>query len=192
MDATKWGSNQWVGQGKYALESEVVNAVTAKWAKGSGGPAGDEHHNLVVGPSPDPRGDRAPDGLAGRVDDRSRVAYRKATKAHSSDDWERWERAGVTDALAAGGMTNAATLVAPTLNANKSGGRRYDADQAESLVIENQRTAHDFSVGDQLLPLGLDSHRYRCCGNGVVAPVAEWIGHRLAAWAQAVAEDAAA
>lgn len=24
-----------------------------------------------------------------------------------------------------------------------------------------------------------DSHRYRLCGNGVVAPVAEWLGHRL-------------
>jgi len=24
-----------------------------------------------------------------------------------------------------------------------------------------------------------DSHRYRLCGNGVVATVAEWIGHRL-------------
>ena len=34
---------------------------------------------------------------------------------------------------------------------------------------------------DPLLPLGLDSHRYRCCGNGVIAPVSEWIGHRLAA-----------
>jgi site-specific DNA-cytosine methylase len=33
--------------------------------------------------------------------------------------------------------------------------------------------------GDPLLPLGLDSHRYRCCGNGVVAPVAEWLGYRL-------------
>jgi site-specific DNA-cytosine methylase len=32
---------------------------------------------------------------------------------------------------------------------------------------------------DALLPLGLDSHRYRCCGNGVVAPVSEWIGTRL-------------
>lgn len=26
-----------------------------------------------------------------------------------------------------------------------------------------------------------DSHRYRMCGNGVVSPVAEWIGHRLVA-----------
>ena len=30
------------------------------------------------------------------------------------------------------------------------------------------------------LPLGLDSHRYRCCGNGVVSSVAEWVGLRLA------------
>jgi site-specific DNA-cytosine methylase len=42
---------------------------------------------------------------------------------------------------------------------------------------------------DPLLPLGLDSHRYRCCGNGVVADVAEWIGLRLAA---AIAAEAAA
>jgi site-specific DNA-cytosine methylase len=34
---------------------------------------------------------------------------------------------------------------------------------------------------DQLLPPGLDSHRYRVIGNGVAEPVAEWIGRRLAA-----------
>ena len=33
---------------------------------------------------------------------------------------------------------------------------------------------------DDLLPQGLDSHRYRCCGNGVVSSVAEWVGYRLA------------
>jgi DNA (cytosine-5)-methyltransferase 1 len=33
---------------------------------------------------------------------------------------------------------------------------------------------------DPLLPPGLDSARYRTCGNGVVAPVAEWLGRRLA------------
>jgi DNA-cytosine methyltransferase len=32
---------------------------------------------------------------------------------------------------------------------------------------------------DDLLPIGFDSHRYRTCGNGVVAPVAEWIGRRI-------------
>lgn len=30
-------------------------------------------------------------------------------------------------------------------------------------------------------PLGLDSHRYRCCGNGVVSDVSEWIGRQLIA-----------
>ena len=39
-----------------------------------------------------------------------------------------------------------------------------------------------------LLPLGLDSHRYRCCGNGVVSDVAEWIGWRL----RSAVEEAAA
>lgn len=28
-------------------------------------------------------------------------------------------------------------------------------------------------------PAGSDSHRYRLCGNGVVAPVAEWIAKRI-------------
>ena len=32
---------------------------------------------------------------------------------------------------------------------------------------------------EAFLPEGLDSHRYRCIGNGVVAPVAYWIGTRL-------------
>ena len=30
-------------------------------------------------------------------------------------------------------------------------------------------------------PQHLDGHRYRCCGNGVAAPVAEWIGRRIVA-----------
>ena len=30
-----------------------------------------------------------------------------------------------------------------------------------------------------------DTHRYRMCGNGVVAPVAEWLGRRLMATVQA-------
>lgn len=33
-------------------EGNIVTALTAKWSKGSSGPAGDEHHNLVIAPSP--------------------------------------------------------------------------------------------------------------------------------------------
>ena len=39
------------------------------------------------------------------------------------------------------------------------------------------------------IPPGLDSHRYRCCGNGVVAPVAEWLGWRLADYFAAIGAD---
>lgn len=61
---------------------------------------------------------------------------------------------------------------------------RAQADQdSETWVEGDVRTTHAIVGGtgqeDPLLPLGLDSHRYRCCGNGVVAPVAEWIGRRI-------------
>jgi site-specific DNA-cytosine methylase len=67
---------------------------------------------------------------------------------------------------------------------------RVYADQAPSLDSHAHSAADaplawsDSSMSDDaMLPLGLDSHRYRCCGNGVVAPVAEWLGHRLMEWA---------
>jgi len=89
------------------------------------------------------------------------VAFRKATKAHNGDDWERWEPADTADALTASGLTPRTDVavvtpdIAATVLSSPGGGP------------------------DDLLPDGLDSHRYRCCGNGVVAPVAEFIGERL-------------
>ena len=57
------------------------------------------------------------------------------------------------------------------------------ANTLNSFDVGDVRTTHAIvsNAGgeDSLLPVGLDSHRYRCCGNGVVANVAEWIGHRL-------------
>lgn len=153
--------------------------------------------NHLVGAPVDAPGVRAPDGLAGRLDGRHELAtalrasgngndlssgddgrlvvatlnsggnnggfrtepgehlvmaYRKATKAHHDDDWERWEATDHVDTLGAeglGALAATAVMGAP--------GEERD-----------------------LLPLGLDSHRYRCCGNGVVASVSEWIGIRLA------------
>jgi hypothetical protein len=47
-------------------------------------------------------------------------------------------------------------------------------------VLQGEATQSGAAT-DYDLPLGIDSHRYRCCGNGVVAPVAEWIGRRIVA-----------
>jgi len=47
---------------------------------------------------------------------------------------------------------------------------------APAVVIPQQGVG-----GDDAEPIGLDSNRYKCIGNGVVAPVAEWIGRRIVA-----------
>ena len=54
--------------GRYDKHPLVAPAVTSKWRKGSGGPAGDECQNLVS-PPPDSDGMRTPPGIPGRVDD---------------------------------------------------------------------------------------------------------------------------
>ena len=67
--------------------------------------------------------------------------------------------------------------VAATLNSGGNDGGFRTEPGAHLVGTQAEATVTD----DPLLPPGLDSHRYRCCGNGVAAPVAEWIGHRLAA-----------
>ena len=90
-----------------------------------------------------------PDGLAGRLDDRGGV------------DREEWFR-------------------------NSQSDRIFHPDRiATAMDGTHGRPGFIGAAGgsgmtdDPLLPLGLDSHRYRCCGNGVVADVGEWIGSRL-------------
>jgi len=180
-------------------------AISSKWSKQASGPAGDEHHHLVYGPPPDSAGMRAPDGMAGRVDDcdfmatgpdgqeiaatlrgfghgwqgqhnSTHAVYVKGKRAMNSDDYESWRDDAVSPTLNGFdvGDARATTLVAPTVNSNKTGGWRFDADQAESLVIAGSES------DDAMNPNGLDSNRYRAIGNGVASPVAEWIGARLA------------
>jgi hypothetical protein len=67
-------------------------------------------------------------------------------------------------------------------------------DQADPLTVNRGggiNTPAAFSSGrpfgvsvddrEDLNPIGWDSNRYRCIGNGVVSPVAEFIGRRLVA-----------
>jgi site-specific DNA-cytosine methylase len=134
----------------------------------------DDTDTLVLDrPPPDAHRVRAPDGLAGRLDGGDGLAatlnsggndggfrtepgehlvYVKAQRAHDPDDCERWEDGGLSLGLDANGM----------------------AARTATAVI-GPTNAEDTAPG-------LDSHRYRCCGNGVVAPVAEWIGMRLRAY----------
>jgi len=82
------------------------------------------------------------------------AVFRKSSRAQTSEDSETWVEGDVAN----------------TLN---------------SFDVGDVRTTHAILGGtaddDSLLPVGLDSHRYRCCGNGVVSSVAEWIGRRIVA-----------
>lgn len=137
-------------------------------------------NQLVVDRAPHhPGGGRAPDGLAGRLDGGGGVAFVKAQRAHDADDHERWERGVVAPTMdSAGHAPRTATAVVSVIQAldTKQGGVDDNEAQSGSLVLTNADPADD-----PLLPTGLDSRRYKAIGNGVVAPVAEWIGHRLRA-----------
>ncbi len=74
-----------------------------------------------------------------------------------------------------GGPGETVPVIVATLNSGGNDGG-FRTEPGEHLVAGGSGVSDD-----PLLPLGLDSHRYRCCGNGVVAPVAEWIGWRLRA-----------
>lgn len=171
------------GIGKAGILTQSVNV---KWWRGTSGPSGNEFHNLlidpvgaltagtshaglqpsgqearaghiIISPQNNPARSGEVDGVAGRSHDSQKLEsapshFRKARRAQSNTDFETW----VPDE-----ETN-------TLNPHDQGDIR-----TVELVVGSD-------LGDDpLLPIGLDSHRYRLCGNGVVAPVAEWLGTRL-------------
>jgi site-specific DNA-cytosine methylase len=100
----------------------------------------------------------------------------RAQSAEAAESWGEGDVMPTLNAFDTGDSRTTAAVLAPTVNSNKTGGWRFDADQAESLQVVSGAEADD-----PLLPVGLDSNRYRCCGNGVVAPVAEWLGRRILA-----------
>ncbi len=174
----------------------LAHAVRASLAKR--GERGDGSDDLIVSPSPDSDGVRAADGLARRLDSQPKVA-RKSSFGH----YEMTEQAGTLKS-SGGDIGGGSENIAMTLTSPQGGGRRdkipmtilsfpsrfgsnanVTEGQAQSMahsagapavLLDSQRGTQD---EDALLPVGLDSHRYRCCGNGVVAPVAEWIGRRI-------------
>ncbi len=135
-------------------------------------------HVIPVSPPPNPGGVRAADGLAGRLDDRELALLHAGTNAGD-----------VARALSSVGGgndygANKGNLVAYVKDHNVSAtdGERWTAEDRSMNAFDGSRTSLVSGSGvtdDPLLPLGLDSHRYRCCGNGVVAPVSEWLGRRL-------------
>ena len=133
----------------------LTSPVTAKWAKGSGGPSGDEAQNLVVADAP------------GSQENSSATMVMEGR-------YTRNGRGGPSEIVPAlrsqmGGTGKGDSM--PLVN----GVRRLMPIECERLMGWPDDWTRWDADGNEIA----DSHRYRMCGNGVVAPVAEWIGHRL-------------
>lgn len=137
---------------------------------------------------------RTPDELAGRLDDREVMgSLREHVRPGSNTDYSIVQEIAATILAPNGGPRT--TDLNNELVAFVKAGRAQTSEDAESWKEGSvMPTLNAFDVGDvrttaailgtasdddPLLPLGLDSHRYRCAGNGVVANVAYWLGLRI-------------
>ncbi len=131
--------------------SGISGAITRRFSKGVNSTIDEP---LIISQAADANRMREADGLARRLDDKQEMeaaGMRVGSFAqYIQDDSASALRASGGDL--GGGSENLAVSFASV------GGTQEE---------------------DNLLPIGLDGHRYRLCGNGVVAPVAEWIGRRI-------------
>jgi DNA (cytosine-5)-methyltransferase 1 len=177
--------------------AEIAATVTAKWAKGSGGPAGDECQNLVATPVP----------------------FVKAKRAQSVDDDETWqsERPAPTLSLFDSGDTRATVAIvtpAPPIVIDRAAFNQGEAAQyppriesSETMSTLVARGPHAIQAAAplavrRLTPIecerlqgfpdnwtdvpyrgkpAADGPRYRAIGNSMAVPVMSWIGRRIAA-----------
>jgi DNA-cytosine methyltransferase len=110
------------------------------------------------------------------------AVFRKSARAQTNEDSETWVEGDVANTLNSfdvGDVRTTHAILSPSLHGKAmGGGGDIGQDEAVAQVFAALGGSNEVA-DDALLPIGLDSHRYRCCGNGVVAPVAEWIGRRI-------------
>lgn len=95
------------------------------------------------------------------------LIYRKTTRAHHGDDWERWEHTEAANTLdAEGNVTRTSHAVASEMAV-----RRLTPVECERL-----QGFPDGWTDDQK-----DTHRYRQLGNAVAVPVVAWLARRIVA-----------
>jgi DNA (cytosine-5)-methyltransferase 1 len=177
----------------------LAHAVRASLAKR--GERGDGSDDLIISQATDADRVRAADGVARRLDNqqgvaatltspqgggrRDRIPLALAARKSSFGHYEMTEQGGTLKSSGGdigGGSENIAILSFPSRfgsNANVTEGQAQSMAHSAGAPAVLLDTQGGTDQEDDLLPVGLDSHRYRCCGNGVVAPVAEWIGRRI-------------
>jgi len=172
-------------------EAEVANSLSALW------PSDTSHRSMtLVAPSesilsfPSRFGSNA-NVTEGQAQSMAHSAgapavFRKSSRAQTNEDSETWVEGDVANTINSFDVGDVRTTHAIVGTSYDGFNQKVEPDGAHR-TLRIGRDSSDFVVApggvddDALLPVGLDSHRYRCCGNGVVSSVAEWIGRRIVA-----------
>lgn len=182
-------------------EVEIANSLSAMW------PADTSHRSMTLVKSivddsaisfPS-RYSRQPTKFNHQTDPLTLAAgapavFRKSSRAQTNEDSETWVEGDVANTINAFDVGDVRTTHAIVGTHYDGFNQKLEPDGAHR-TLRIGRDSSDFVIApdgvgeDPALPLGLDSHRYRCCGNGVVANVAEWIGHRIIAADQEFQHD---
>jgi len=172
----------------------IAGAVTSKWAKGTGGPAGDECYNLTVVHALRADGFDASEDGTGRGTPLVPVAH--AFDARQSDVIQYGDQAGPLDtdghSIAVAFQTRGSNLdvgqISGTLgtNADRASGsapmmmqhmavRRLTPRECERL----QGFPDDYTLIPYRGKPAADGPRYKALGNSMAVPVMAWIGRRI-------------
>ncbi len=148
-------------------------------------------HGAVAGQSStstDTDGVRTVDGLARRLDDQQVVGSLTGGGSDSPQSERIFSADGMAPTIDTGRAVPNVFRKSARVNSSTSPETWKDdgiANTLKNFDVGDIRTTHAVVgtsiMDDDTLPVRLDGHRYRCCGNGVVAPVAEWIGRRIVA-----------
>lgn len=164
-------------------KSGVTSSVCAKWAKGTGGPSGSEHYNLVLETT---EGivegyDEYNDKLTGNIHHTPRAGTKQSTGVITED-----KTFAITEREGKPGGGKGLLLTeekSPTLCAAGQQAifaksykvRRLTPRECERLMgWPDDHTRYD-DKGNEIS----DSARYKMCGNGIASPVAQWIGENI-------------
>jgi DNA (cytosine-5)-methyltransferase 1 len=172
---------------------DVVGAVSSKWAKGTGGPSGDEAYNLLAGSWRD-GGDvsHALDATQGQAivaftsKDAGGDAGEVAPTLRGGNHVNGNENGGVSPAVAFDAWDNRDSVPGEVADPLRGGGRVAVA--SETVVrrltpLECERL-QGLPDGHTAVPfrgraVAADGNRYRAIGNGWAVPVVRWLFARL-------------
>jgi DNA (cytosine-5)-methyltransferase 1 len=171
----------------------VVGAVSSKWAKGSGGPSGDEAYNLLTASlvastlgADSGAGRRYKQAIAFTSKDAGGDAGEVAPTLRGGNHVDGNANGGVSPAVAFDASDNRHSVPSDTTDPVRASGR--PAVASETVVrrptpLECERL-QGLPDGHTAVPfrgraVAADGNRYRAIGNGWAVPVVRWLFARL-------------